>query len=329
MRRGVDLCHKKAVSDFSNTAWCPGQESNLHALRHTHLKRARLPIPPPGHFGFAGAKVVKKMQPASEKRKKVLFVQEFELEQQQIDHRHRNIGIGKVKDRPEEVVVVIDQERQKIGAAIPAEEREVEHIDHLTHHRIGIVAAKVCHGERGRFREDQPIEGRVEDVAHRTGKDQCAADQDPLGCVLLARKAHHDPRNHGREDDAEDPQRQLAPIVALARSNAHTKCRARVFDEAQLEPIGADDDRLAQREVGFDPDFECLVGHKQQQNQQGEFFPIHGDKGSESRVHCQKNRGKSARARMRSRRDGGVGGFSLSVAEGMKPNGIPRNHKYT
>ncbi len=29
--------------------WCPGQESNLHASRHTHLKRARLPIPPPGH----------------------------------------------------------------------------------------------------------------------------------------------------------------------------------------------------------------------------------------------------------------------------------------
>ena len=27
---------------------CPGQESNLHASRHTHLKRARLPIPPPG-----------------------------------------------------------------------------------------------------------------------------------------------------------------------------------------------------------------------------------------------------------------------------------------
>ena len=29
---------------------CPGQESNLHALRHTHLKRARLPIPPPGRY---------------------------------------------------------------------------------------------------------------------------------------------------------------------------------------------------------------------------------------------------------------------------------------
>lgn len=37
---------------------CPGQESNLHALRHTHLKRARLPIPPPGPFGFVVAKVM-------------------------------------------------------------------------------------------------------------------------------------------------------------------------------------------------------------------------------------------------------------------------------
>ena len=29
---------------------CPEQDSNLHASRHTHLKRARLPIPPPGHY---------------------------------------------------------------------------------------------------------------------------------------------------------------------------------------------------------------------------------------------------------------------------------------
>ena len=34
--------------------WCGRQESNLHALRHTHLKRARLPIPPPGHYWNCG-----------------------------------------------------------------------------------------------------------------------------------------------------------------------------------------------------------------------------------------------------------------------------------
>jgi hypothetical protein len=28
--------------------WCPEQDLNLHALRHTVLSRARLPIPPSG-----------------------------------------------------------------------------------------------------------------------------------------------------------------------------------------------------------------------------------------------------------------------------------------
>ncbi len=28
--------------------WCPRKDSNLHAFQHTHLKRARLPIPPLG-----------------------------------------------------------------------------------------------------------------------------------------------------------------------------------------------------------------------------------------------------------------------------------------
>ena len=43
------------VRDFR---WCPGRDSNPHTSRHTHLKRARLPIPPPGHFGLATAKVI-------------------------------------------------------------------------------------------------------------------------------------------------------------------------------------------------------------------------------------------------------------------------------
>ena len=33
-----------------NKKECPEQDSNLHASRHTHLKRARLPIPPPGQL---------------------------------------------------------------------------------------------------------------------------------------------------------------------------------------------------------------------------------------------------------------------------------------
>lgn len=31
-------------------SWCPGEDSNLHAFRHMHLKHTCLPITPPGHF---------------------------------------------------------------------------------------------------------------------------------------------------------------------------------------------------------------------------------------------------------------------------------------
>ena len=32
----------------------PGEDSNLHVVRHTDLNRARLPIPPPGQPGSEG-----------------------------------------------------------------------------------------------------------------------------------------------------------------------------------------------------------------------------------------------------------------------------------
>ena len=35
---------------LAKSFWCPEQDLNLHSFRNTHLKRARLPIPPPGHL---------------------------------------------------------------------------------------------------------------------------------------------------------------------------------------------------------------------------------------------------------------------------------------
>ena len=35
---------------LTKSLWCPEQDLNLHSFRNTHLKRARLPIPPPGHL---------------------------------------------------------------------------------------------------------------------------------------------------------------------------------------------------------------------------------------------------------------------------------------
>ena len=40
---------------------CPEQDSNLHVVKHTHLKRARLPIPPPGPFRLSSYVLIQKM----------------------------------------------------------------------------------------------------------------------------------------------------------------------------------------------------------------------------------------------------------------------------
>ena len=51
------LVPKNILSDQSNlenylknSLWCPGEDLNLHILRYSLLKTARLPIPPPGHL---------------------------------------------------------------------------------------------------------------------------------------------------------------------------------------------------------------------------------------------------------------------------------------
>jgi len=42
----------KIIGDF--TYQCAGEDLNLHVLRHTHLKRACLPIPAPAHLAKHG-----------------------------------------------------------------------------------------------------------------------------------------------------------------------------------------------------------------------------------------------------------------------------------
>ena len=46
-KRIPQFIHFELLVEFH---WCPEQDLNLHSFRNTHLKRARLPIPPPGHL---------------------------------------------------------------------------------------------------------------------------------------------------------------------------------------------------------------------------------------------------------------------------------------
>ena len=204
-----------------------------------------------------------------------LFIQVLKVEQQEVNHRHRDITIREVEDRTKEVVVAIHQEREPLRTTVPLEEGEVEHIDHLAHHKAGIRATEMGHGHRRRGREAEAIEGRVEDVTHGTCQNQRQADQYPLGGILAAVEVVDQVGDTARSHDAEDAQQELAPIVAVAGHQTHAERSTRIFDKAELEPIGEDRDPLAECKVGLDPNLEHLVGNQQHDNQPCEIFQIH------------------------------------------------------
>ena len=207
---------------------------------------------------------------------KKLFAEEFILKQKQIDCRHGDIGIGQVEDGAEEIVVAVHEELQQARYAVPLKQREIEHIDDLAHHETGVMASELRHGEGSRFGEYEPVEGAVEDVAQRPGDDQRQADEYAFGCVSACPvKVHHEPTDGSHHRDPEDAQHQLSPVETAPRGDVHAESRPVVFDEAQLEPVREDDDRLVEVHVGLDPDFERLVCEEQQKDKERYSFRIH------------------------------------------------------
>ena len=188
------------------------------------------------------------------------------MEEQQIDHCARDISVGQIENRAEEVVVVIDQEREPLGAAVPLEEREVEHIDHLTHQECAVTLAQRRHREGCRGGEDHAVEHRIDQITNRTGKNQRQADEyaargATLGAcevvdVVTQRTDHH---------HAEEAQHQLAPVDSATHFESHTERRAAVLDKVEVEPR-EDLDRLVEAHRGLNPNFQDLVEQEQHQN---------------------------------------------------------------
>lgn len=223
--------------------WCPGQESNLHALRHTHLKRARLPIPPPGLLEIVVCKSNTFFSFTNYFYEKNLLAQEFVLKQKQIDDGDGDIGIGQVEDGSEKVVVAVHQEVQEPRYTVPLEEREIEHVDDLAHHESGVVSAEMCDRIGRRLREEQPVESAVDDIAQGTGHNQRQADDDPLGGVFaFVDEVVHQPADDPDHHDPENPEQEFPPVEPAFGVDVHPEGRAVIFDEAQLEPVREDDD---------------------------------------------------------------------------------------
>ena len=207
---------------------------------------------------------------------KNLLVEELVLKNKQIDYGYRDVGIRQIEDRSEEVVVAVDQKPQQPRHTVPLEQREVEHVDDLPHHEPGVMASELRDGVGRRFGENQPVEGAVEDVAHGSGEDQRQPDDHAFGRFrAFPDQVQEQPSDESDHHDAEESQKQFAPVEAAAGVDVHAECGSVVLDEPQLEPVGADRDRLVEVHVGLDPDFERLIRNEQQDDEQRYFFQIH------------------------------------------------------
>ncbi len=138
------------------------------------------------------------------------------------------------------------------------------------------MAAEMGNRIGRRFGEQQSVECAVENVAHRSGENQRQPDDYPCRRFFaLAEQPADQPCDASRQYDAENAQQQFAPVEAAARRYVHAERRPVVFDKAELEPVGEDDNRFVEVHVGLDPYLEGLVGYKQRNYKQGYFFDSH------------------------------------------------------
>ena len=99
---------------------------------------------------------------------------------------HADCGIRQVKDRPEENKVLPAPHRHPIRQD-RIDQREIEHIDHLTMQPFTISSPL---GHKGRHLtkamvEHDPIEHRIKDIAQRSGQDQRDAGNEAKLVLLL------------------------------------------------------------------------------------------------------------------------------------------------
>ena len=69
-----------------------------------------------------------------------LILEEFVVEDEH-NYRYRDVGVGEIEYRPEEIVVFVDEEREPLRDALPAEQREVEHVYDFAHEKRGVAIA--------------------------------------------------------------------------------------------------------------------------------------------------------------------------------------------
>ena len=158
---------------------------------------------------------------------RAILLEKLILEDEQVDHSYRDIGIGNIKYRTEEVAIPADKEAEHLGTVLPLEERQVYHIYNLAHEQSPILSI-----------EKYAIEKTINHIAYSSCQDEHRTYDDTLGHAATTLKeigdAVYQRTNHNKTEDA---QYELTPINAtIGTAELHAKGKTIILDIAEVKP---------------------------------------------------------------------------------------------
>ena len=165
-------------------------------------------------------------------------------------------GVGDVEDGVEEFEVFAADEGHPLRP-MEGEEWEVEHVDDFAAEEGSIAAfgREECGDGVVALVEYEAVEAAVDKVSDSAGEDECKADNECCAGAFTG-TVEYEPDYGCGSDDAQQGEDDLACSVA----DAHAEGEADVFDEVETAPGADEGDFLTDLHVGFDPEFEDLVG---------------------------------------------------------------------
>ena len=180
-------------------------------------------------------------------------------------------GICDVENRAEKDEILIAPEGYPVGQ-VTLKHGEVEHVNHFAV-KDGCVAAfggKYFGNAVYAVGKNEAVEGAVNDVSERAGKDEGDAG-DKAARRFFMQKADEIPTDECQRNDAEQAQRDLSVLAAECHSEGHSF----IFGEVEAKPITEDKMLLPEVHGGFYPNLEDLVckqHHYDQECGKGDLF---------------------------------------------------------
>lgn len=194
-----------------------------------------------------------------------IMVEETTLKDQQYQYANCNSGVGQVEYGPEEEEVLTTEPGRNDPPfrVITFNQWEIEHVYNFAVQEAGISVAGVEDSlvHHGAFCKQHSIEGAIEDISCRTGKNKREC-HDHSGLCFFPDNRHKVPENGSCSQYPENAEKELS----MAPKEFPSECHALIFNEQDIRPRSHHRVHLANGILGFNENLQHLISQKYQKN---------------------------------------------------------------